>query len=136
VRDVTPPPAPVVPKITEPLKSSPAKLFIFKINIFQIVKPFFMQGIAEECPAIVPLWSAQLSCVCFNAVQAVQYPAVTWSKLMGKEVTYAGHGDFDSFEAQLWKTGSPSWLTYDLRVMFQGYVERGFSNTAKHRSDS
>ncbi|WP_263368290.1 hypothetical protein [Edaphobacter bradus] len=27
------------------------------------------------------------------------------------------------------KTGSPSWLAYDLRVMFQGCVERGFSNT-------
>jgi hypothetical protein len=55
--------------------------------------------------------------------------AATWSKLLGKEITYAGHGDFDGFEAQLRKTGSPSWLAYDLRVMFQGYVERGFSNT-------
>jgi uncharacterized protein YbjT (DUF2867 family) len=53
----------------------------------------------------------------------------TWSKLLGKEITYAGHGDFDGFEAQLRNTGSPSWLAYDLRVMFQGYVERGFSNT-------
>ena len=42
--------------------------------------------------------------------------AATWSKLLGKEITYAGHGDFDGFEAQL-------------RVMFQGYVERGCSNT-------
>src|SRR6266404_9400432 len=55
--------------------------------------------------------------------------AATWSKLLGKEITYAGHGDFDGFEAQLRKTGSPSWLAYDLRVMFQGYVQRGFSNT-------
>jgi len=55
--------------------------------------------------------------------------AATWSKLLGKKVTYAGHGDFDSFEAQLRKTGMPSWIAYDLRVMFQGYVERGFSNT-------
>jgi len=55
--------------------------------------------------------------------------AATWSKLLGKKITYAGHGDFDGFEAQLRKTGSPSWLAYDLRVMFQGYVERGFSNT-------
>jgi uncharacterized protein YbjT (DUF2867 family) len=52
-----------------------------------------------------------------------------WSKLLGKEITYAGHGDFDGFEAQLRNTGSPSWLAYDLRVMFEGYVERGFSNT-------
>jgi uncharacterized protein YbjT (DUF2867 family) len=55
--------------------------------------------------------------------------AATWSKLLGKKITYAGHGDFDGFEAQLRKTGMPSWIAYDLRVMFQGYVERGFSNT-------
>ena len=62
--------------------------------------------------------------------------AATWSKLLHKEITYAGHGDFDDYEAQLRKTGSPmrntgtpSWLAYDLRVMFQGFVERGFSNT-------
>jgi len=55
--------------------------------------------------------------------------AAIWSKLLGKEITYGGHGDFDGFEAQLRDTGSPSWLAYDVRVMFQGYVERGFSNT-------
>jgi uncharacterized protein YbjT (DUF2867 family) len=55
--------------------------------------------------------------------------AATWSKLLRKEVAYAGHTDFDGFEAQLRKTGKPSWLAYDLRVMFQGFVERGFSNT-------
>ena len=55
--------------------------------------------------------------------------AATWSKLLGKKITYAGHGDFDGFEAQLRNTGMPSWIAYDLRVMFQGYVERGFSNT-------
>ncbi|MGH9328416.1 MAG: SDR family oxidoreductase [Terriglobia bacterium] len=57
------------------------------------------------------------------------HAAAIWSKLLGKEITYAGHGDFDGFEAQLRKTGAPSWLAYDLRVMFQGYIERGFSNT-------
>ena len=55
--------------------------------------------------------------------------AAIWSKLLGKEITYAGHGDFDGFEAQLRNTGFPSWLAYDVRVMYQGYVERGFSNT-------
>ena len=55
--------------------------------------------------------------------------AATWSNLLGKKITYAGHGDFDGFEAQLRKTGSPSWIAYDIRVMFQGYVERGLSNT-------
>jgi uncharacterized protein YbjT (DUF2867 family) len=55
--------------------------------------------------------------------------AATWSKVLGKKITYAGHGDFDAFEVQLRKTGTPSWIAYDLRVMFQGYVERGLSNT-------
>jgi uncharacterized protein YbjT (DUF2867 family) len=55
--------------------------------------------------------------------------AATWSKLLGKKIVYAGHGDFDGFEAQLRNTGMPSWVAYDLRVMFQGYVERGLSNT-------
>lgn len=55
--------------------------------------------------------------------------AATWSKLMGKKVVYTGHEDFDGFEAQLRETGMPSWLAHDLRVMFEGYVERGFSNT-------
>jgi|SRR5580692_161452 uncharacterized protein YbjT (DUF2867 family) len=55
--------------------------------------------------------------------------AAIWSKLLGREITYAGHGDFDGFAEQLRNTGSPSWLAYDLRVIFQGYIERGFSNT-------
>jgi uncharacterized protein YbjT (DUF2867 family) len=55
--------------------------------------------------------------------------AATWSRLLGKQIAYAGHADFDAFEAQLREKGSPSWLAYDLRVMFQGFVERGFSNT-------
>ena len=55
--------------------------------------------------------------------------AATWSKVLGKKITYAGHGDFDGFEAQLRKTGTPSWVAYDIRVMVQGYVERGLSNT-------
>src|SRR5579863_4927200 len=38
--------------------------------------------------------------------------AATWSKLLGKQITYAGHGDFDGFEAQVRKNGSPGWLAY------------------------
>lgn len=55
--------------------------------------------------------------------------AATWSKLLGKKIAYAGHADFDGFEAQLREKGSPSWLAYDIRVMYQGFVEHGFSNT-------
>jgi uncharacterized protein YbjT (DUF2867 family) len=55
--------------------------------------------------------------------------AATWSKLLRKEIAYAGHADFDGFEAQLREKGSPSWLAYEIRTMYQGFVERGFSNT-------
>jgi uncharacterized protein YbjT (DUF2867 family) len=53
----------------------------------------------------------------------------TWSKLLGKEITYAGHADLDGFEGRLREKGTPSWLAYDLRAMYQGFAERGFSNT-------
>jgi uncharacterized protein YbjT (DUF2867 family) len=55
--------------------------------------------------------------------------AATWSKLLRREIAYAGHADFDGFEAQLREKGNPSWLAYDLRTMYQGFVERGFTNT-------
>jgi uncharacterized protein YbjT (DUF2867 family) len=55
--------------------------------------------------------------------------AATWSSLLRKEIAYAGHADFDGFEAQLRAGGRPSWLAYDLRLMYQGFIERGFSNT-------
>ena len=55
--------------------------------------------------------------------------AAAWSKLLRKEIAYAGHANFDGFEAQLREKGNPSWLAYEIRVMYQGFVERGFSNT-------
>jgi uncharacterized protein YbjT (DUF2867 family) len=55
--------------------------------------------------------------------------AATWSRLLDKQIAYAGHADFDGFEAQLREKGNPSWRAWDLRVTFQGLLERGFSNT-------
>jgi uncharacterized protein YbjT (DUF2867 family) len=55
--------------------------------------------------------------------------AATWSKLLRKQIGYAGHADFDGFEAQMREKGSPSCRAWDLRIMFQGFVEQGFSNT-------
>jgi uncharacterized protein YbjT (DUF2867 family) len=55
--------------------------------------------------------------------------AAIWSKLLGKEIAYEGHADFDRFEAHMRKTGSPGWRAWDLRITFEGFVERGFSNT-------
>jgi uncharacterized protein YbjT (DUF2867 family) len=50
--------------------------------------------------------------------------ASIWSKLLGKEIRYGGH-DMDAFEEQMRKR-APSWSAFDIRMMFEGYVERGF----------
>lgn len=53
--------------------------------------------------------------------------AALWSKLLGKEITYAGH-NFDQWE-QAMRTRMPSWSAFDLRMMLQGYFDRGFTST-------
>jgi uncharacterized protein YbjT (DUF2867 family) len=50
--------------------------------------------------------------------------ASIWSKALGREIQYAGH-DMDAFEKQMRERG-PAWSAFDLRMMFQGYIERGF----------
>jgi uncharacterized protein YbjT (DUF2867 family) len=50
--------------------------------------------------------------------------ASIWSKVLGKEIKYAGD-NMDTFEEQMRKN-SPSWAAFDIRMMFQGYLERGF----------
>lgn len=50
--------------------------------------------------------------------------ASIWSGLLGKEVQYAGD-NMDAFEEQM-RQRAPSWSAFDIRMMFQGYLERGF----------
>jgi uncharacterized protein YbjT (DUF2867 family) len=50
--------------------------------------------------------------------------ASIWSNVLGKEIKYAGD-DLDMFEEQMRKH-APSWAAFDIRMMFQGYLERGF----------
>ena len=50
--------------------------------------------------------------------------ASIWSKALGKEIKYAGE-NLDSFEEQMRKH-APSWAAFDIRMMFQRYLERGF----------
>jgi uncharacterized protein YbjT (DUF2867 family) len=50
--------------------------------------------------------------------------ASIWSGLLGKEIRYPGE-DLDSFEEQT-RQSAPSWSAFDMRMMFQGYLERGF----------
>jgi uncharacterized protein YbjT (DUF2867 family) len=50
--------------------------------------------------------------------------ASIWSRLLGKEIRYSGD-DMDAFEEQMRKR-APSWSAFDIRMMFQGYLDRGF----------
>ncbi len=50
--------------------------------------------------------------------------AAIWSKLLEKPIRYPGE-DMDAFESQMRKS-APAWSAFDIRVMFQGYLERGF----------
>ena len=53
--------------------------------------------------------------------------AEVWTTLLGKEIKYAGH-DFDEWE-QTMRSKMPAWMAFDLRMMFQGYFDRGFAST-------
>jgi hypothetical protein len=50
--------------------------------------------------------------------------AAIWSEVLDKKIKYAGH-DMDAFEKQM-RDKSPAWSAFDIRMMFQGYIERGF----------
>jgi hypothetical protein len=51
--------------------------------------------------------------------------ASIWSEFLNKPVQYAGH-DMDHFETQM-RERVPAWSAFDIRMMFQGYMERGFA---------
>jgi uncharacterized protein YbjT (DUF2867 family) len=53
--------------------------------------------------------------------------AETWGTLLGTTVRYPGE-DFDAWEQQM-RSHVPGWAAFDLRMMFQGYVERGFASS-------
>jgi uncharacterized protein YbjT (DUF2867 family) len=50
--------------------------------------------------------------------------ASIWGEVLGKEIRYTGH-NMDAFEEQMRKK-APSWSAFDIRMMFEGYLERGF----------
>ena len=54
--------------------------------------------------------------------------ASIWSGLLDKEIRYGGD-DMDAFEEQMSKR-APSSSAFDIRMMFQGYLERGFGAEA------
>src|ERR1700691_822741 len=61
-----------------------------------------------------------------NGPEVVSGPkaASIWGEVLGKKVQYTGH-NMDAFEEQMRKK-APSWSAFDIRMMFEGYLERGF----------
>lgn len=61
-----------------------------------------------------------------NGPEILSGPEVAsiWSTLLGKKIQYTGE-DMDAFEEQM-RQKAPSWSAFDIRMMFQGYLERGF----------
>ena len=53
--------------------------------------------------------------------------AALLSKLIGKDIKYTLH-NFDQWEQGM-RANMPSWSAFDLRMMFQGYFDRGFAST-------
>jgi uncharacterized protein YbjT (DUF2867 family) len=51
--------------------------------------------------------------------------AEIWSRLLGRTIRYAGH-DMDALEAAM-REHAPAWSAFDIRMMYQGYLERGFA---------
>ena len=50
--------------------------------------------------------------------------AEIWAEVLGKPVLYTGEA-LAPFEENL-RTFLPAWMAFDMRIMFQGYLERGF----------
>jgi len=55
--------------------------------------------------------------------------AAVWSGVLHKEIKYPGE-DLDALEVQM-RQNAPNWSAFDIRMMFQGYLERGFASTNK-----
>jgi uncharacterized protein YbjT (DUF2867 family) len=62
-----------------------------------------------------------------NGPEALSGPhaARIWSQLLGKPINYPGE-NMDGFEQQL-RQKAPAWSAFDIRMMFQSYLERGFA---------
>jgi len=62
-----------------------------------------------------------------NGPEVLSGPGIAsiWSRLLGKKIRYPGE-NMDDFEEQM-RDQAPSWSAFDIRMMFQGYLERGFT---------
>jgi uncharacterized protein YbjT (DUF2867 family) len=113
---------------------------------FTVIRPnyFFQNDVSLEDPLTkagiypMPLGQVGISAVDVRDIAEATAIALTSDRhhgktynlngptvLLGKEVRYTGE-DMDAFEEQM-RTRAPSWSAFDIRMMFQGYLERGFA---------
>lgn len=56
--------------------------------------------------------------------------ASIWSKILDQDVTY-GDRDLDTWEKKMRERGAPTWLIFDLRIMYDALHERGVPGNPK-----
>jgi uncharacterized protein YbjT (DUF2867 family) len=109
------------------LKDALTKAAIYPVPLGQVgVSAVDIQDIAEATAIALTSDSHYGKTYNLNGPEMLSGPkmASVWSGILGKEIRYSGD-DMDAFEEQMRKRG-PSWSAFDIRMMFQGYLERGF----------
>jgi uncharacterized protein YbjT (DUF2867 family) len=109
------------------LKDPLTKAGIYPMPLGQVgISAVDIRDIAEAAAIALTTDGHQGKTYNLNGPQALSGPRVAsiWSALLGKEVRYIGE-DMDTFEEQMRKR-APSWSAFDIRMMYQGYLERGF----------
>jgi len=86
-----------------------------------------IRDIAEAAAVVLTSAGHEGKTYNLNGQEVLSGPKVAsiWSNVLGKEVRYPGE-DMDKFEEQMRSQQAPSWSALDIRMMFEGYLERGF----------
>jgi uncharacterized protein YbjT (DUF2867 family) len=86
-----------------------------------------IRGIAEAAAVALTSAGHEGKTYNLNGPELLSGPKVAsiWSSVLGNDVRYPGE-DMDAFEEQMQSQQAPSWSALDIRMMFQGYLERGF----------
>jgi uncharacterized protein YbjT (DUF2867 family) len=110
------------------LKDPLTKAGIYPMPLGQVgISAVDVRDIAEAAAVALTSDGHQGKTYNLNGPKVLSGPKVAsiWGAVLGKEIRYAGE-DMDAFEKEL-RTHSPSWSAFDIRMMFQGYLERGFA---------
>lgn len=91
------------------------------------ISPVDVRDIAEAAAVALTTDGHQGKTYNLNGPEVLSGPRVAaiWGDLLGKPVAYPGE-DMDGFEAQM-RQHAPAWSAFDIRMMLQGYLERGFA---------